>query len=181
MRYSIARRWGRAAGSIAIALVIVTTAVVEWSASQASTGSPYPRPADRAWADHLRVVESEIARGHVDTAVRAWHDLNATALAGGGWEGMIAAGDAFVAIGRAASAQNGARANAREAYVTALVRARRAGSVEGALRAAEAFRALGDDAIAEGALHVATQLAGPDEDARQRIREARERWIVAGS
>lgn len=181
MRYSIARRWGRAAGSISIALIVLTAAAVEWSASQASTGSPSPRPPQRAWIDHLRVVETELARGRVDAAVRAWHDANATALASGSWEGMIAAGDAFVAIGRAAHTPNGARANAREAYVTALVRARRAGSVEGALRAAQAFRALGDEAIAEGALHVAAQLAGADEDAQQRVREARERWAVAGS
>lgn len=183
MRYSIARRWGRGAGSIAIILIVLTAAAVEWSASQASTGpaSPRPRATDRAWADHLRVVEGEIARGHLDAAVRAWHDAHATALASGGWEGMIAAGDAFVAIGRAAHAPAGARANAREAYVTALVRARRAASVEGALRAAEAFRALGDAAIADGALRVAAQIAGADEEAQQRVREARERWTVAGS
>ena len=181
MTSSITRRWGRAAGSIAIALVVLVVAVVEWSASQASTGPPSPRPADRTWADHLRVVEAEIARGRVDTAVRAWHDANAIALASGGWEGMIAAGDAFVAIGRAAHTPAGARAFAREAYVTALVRARRAGSLDGALRAADAFHALGDEAIAEGALHVAQQIAGVDEHAQQRVREARERWIVAGS
>lgn len=66
--------------------------------------------------------------------------------------------------------------NAREAYLSALIRARRDRSVDGAIRSAEAFRELGDRVVAEQCLHIAEQLAAGDEQARQRVREARRRW-----
>ena len=140
---------------------------------------------DGVWTAHLRVVETELARGHVDVAVRVWHDAHGAALESRSWEGMIAVGDAFMRIGHAAGTPGGARMNARDAYVTALIRARRNRSVDGALRSAEAFRGLGDRAIVEQCLHIAAQLAAGDDHAQQRVREARERWAapsaIAGS
>ena len=140
---------------------------------------------DGLWQAHLRVVEAELASGHVDVAVRAWHDAYGTALESRSWESMIAVGDAFMKIGRAAGTPGGARTNAREAYLTALIRARRNHSVEGALRSGEAFAGLGDRAIVEQSLYIAAQLATGDEQAQQRVSEARLRWagrqIVAGS
>jgi hypothetical protein len=98
---------------------------------------------------------------------------------------MIAVGDAFMKIGRAAGTPGGARMNAREAYLTALIRARRNRSVDGALRSGEAFAGLGDRAVVEQSLYIAAQLAAGDEHAQQRVSEARLRWaerqIVAGS
>jgi len=114
---------------------------------------------DRHWRAHLEVVERELERGHVDAAVRVWHDAYGAALESRSWESMIAVGDAFMAIGRASGSVRGARVNARDAYLTALIRARRERSVDGALRSAEAFRALGDQAIADHCRHVAAQLA----------------------
>ena len=144
-----------------------------------------PGQDDGVWAAHLRVVETELARGHVDVAVRVWHDAHGAALESRSWEGMIAVGDAFMRIGHAAGTPGGARMNARDAYVTALIRARRNRSVDGALRSAEAFRGLGDRAIVEQCLHIAAQLAAGDDHAQQRVREARERWAapsaIAGS
>src|SRR5262247_2038634 len=72
---------------------------------------------DPLWAAHLQAVDRELARGHVDVAVRLWHDAHAAALESRSWEAMIAVGDAFMRIGRAAGAVGGARMNAREAYV----------------------------------------------------------------
>ena len=140
-------------------------------------------PAGRArdnglWKAHLHLVETELASGHVDVAVRAWHDAYGAALESRGWESMIAVGDAFMKIGHAAGTPNGARMNAREAYLTALIRARRNHSVDGALRSAEAFREIGERAIVEQCLHVAAQLAAGDDHAQQRVREARERWAA---
>jgi hypothetical protein len=98
---------------------------------------------------------------------------------------MIAVGDAFMQIGHAAGTPGGARMNARDAYLTALIRARRNRSVDGALRSAAAFRVLGDRAIVEQCLHIAAQLAAGDDQAQQKVREARERWAapltIAGS
>ena len=94
---------------------------------------------------------------------------------------MIAVGDAFMAIGRTSGAVRGARLNAREAYLTALIRARRDRSVDGVLRGAEAFRGLDDRAVAEQCLHIAAQLAAGDEPAQQRVQEARRRWTAPPS
>jgi hypothetical protein len=129
---------------------------------------------DGLWRAHLGLVEKELEHGHVDVAVRVWHDAYGAALESGNWESMIAVGDAFMAIGRASGTPAGARMNAREAYLTALIRARRDRSVDGALRSAEAFRQIGDHAVVEQCLHVATQLAAGDEQALERVREARQ-------
>jgi hypothetical protein len=140
---------------------------------------------DGLWTAHLRVVDAELASGHVDAAVRAWHDAYGAALGSRSWESMIAVGDAFMKIGRAASTPSGAHMNARDAYLTALIRARRDHSVDGAIRSAEAFAGLGDRAIVEQSLFIAAQLARGDEQAQQRVTEARVRWagppVLAGS
>jgi len=133
---------------------------------------------DALWRAHLDIVEKELAYGHVDVAVRAWQDAYGAALASRSWESMIAVGDAFMMIGRASGAARGARMNAREAYLTALIRARRDRSVDGAIRSAEALRELGDRAVVEQGLHIAAQLAAGDEQAQQKVREARQRWVV---
>src|SRR2546426_7270465 len=131
-------------------------------------------PDDGLWRAYLDLVAKELEHGHVDVAVRVWQDAYGAALASGSWESMIAVGDAFVAIGRASGTPGGARMNAREAYLTALIRARRDRSVDGALRSAEAFRALDDRAVGEQCLHIAGQLAAGDEQAQQRVSEARQ-------
>jgi hypothetical protein len=135
-------------------------------------------PDDGRWRAYLDVVEKELEHGHVDAAVRAWHDAYGAALASRSWESMIAVGDAFMAIGRVSGSARGARMNAREAYLSALIRARREGSVDGAIRSAEAFRELADRAVGEQCLHIAAQLAVGDEQAQQRVREARQRWAA---
>ncbi len=42
------------------------------------------------WRAYLDLVEKELALGHVDVAVRVWHDAYGAALASGSWESMIA-------------------------------------------------------------------------------------------
>jgi hypothetical protein len=139
-------------------------------------------PAGRDWDDglwraHLDVLEKELERGHIDVAVRVWHDAYGAALESRSWKSMIAVGDAFITIGRASGSVRGARMNAREAYLIALIRARRDHSVDGALRSAEAFRQLDDHAVVEQCLHIAAQLAAGDEQ-EQRVREARQHWVT---
>ena len=58
--------------------------------------------ADGVWTAHLRVVETELARGRIDVAVRVWHDAYGAALESRSWESKIAVGDAFMQIGHAA-------------------------------------------------------------------------------
>jgi len=128
------------------------------------------------WPTHLHLVGTALASGHVDAAVRAWHDAYGAALANRSWEGLLALGEAFMKIGHAAGTPGGAPMNAREAYVAALIRARRNCSVDGALRSAEAFAELGDRAIVEQSLYIAAQLAPGDQQAQQWVSEARQRW-----
>jgi hypothetical protein len=143
------------------------------------SAAPGGRPRDdRLWRVHLDLVEQELARGRVDGAVRAWYDAYGAALASRTWPGMIAVGDAFIAIGRAAGTPGGARMNARESYLTAVIRARREGSVEGVLRAAEAFGQLDERASVEHCLHIAAQLATGNEAAQRRLGEFRQRWAA---
>ena len=142
------------------------------------TAGRYP---DDLWRAHLEIVEQDLAQGQVDAAVRAWHDAYCAALESRGWEGMIAVGDSFMSIGRVAGSTHGARMNARDAYSTALVRARRARSVEGVLRTAEAFEQLDDRIFVEQSLSLAARLAAGDEAAGERVREARERWSTAST
>jgi hypothetical protein len=128
------------------------------------------------WKAHLRVVEQAVAERNVSAAVRAWHDAYGAALASRSWEGMLAVGDAFLSIGEAAGTPNGARPNARQAYLTALIRARRDRSVDGMLRTAQAFASLGDREVVEQCIRVAEQLAAGDERASQRVHAFGERW-----
>lgn len=122
-----------------------------------------PRAADRArfdslWTAHLAAVDRALARHDVSAAVGAWHDAHGAALASRGWEGMIAVGDAFLRIGAEAGSAHGSRPNARQAYLNALMRAHRDGSADGMRRTAQAFAALGDEAVVEQCYRVADEL-----------------------
>jgi hypothetical protein len=138
---------------------------------------PAGRPGHNGlWRAYLDVFEKQREQGHRDIAIRVLYDAYGAALESRSWESMIAVGDAFMAIGRAPGNAAGAQMNARQAYLTALIRARRDHSVEGALRSAEAFQELPDRDVVEQCLHIAGLLAAGDEQARQRVRDARERW-----
>jgi hypothetical protein len=129
---------------------------------------------DRRWRAQLEVVDTALAQGQVDVAVRAWRDAYAAALASRGWESMFEVGDAYVRIGNAAGLPSGARMNAREAYMSGLIRARRSRSVDGLIRSTYAFDALGDRAIADRCLSIAAWLAEGDLGAQATVREVSE-------
>jgi hypothetical protein len=131
---------------------------------------------DGLWRAHLDAFEKERSEGHLDVALRILYDAYGAALESRSWESMIAVGDAFISAGRAPGNAAGARMNARQAYLTALIRARRERSVEGALRSGEAFRRLADSDVVEQCLHIAGMLAAGNESAQERVREARTRW-----
>lgn len=114
---------------------------------------------DMLWTAHVATVDQALARHDISAAVGAWHDAYGAALASRGWEGMIVVGDAFLRIGVEAGSPRGSRPNARQAYLNALVRAHRDGSTDGMRRTAEAFAALGDQAVAEHCFRVADELA----------------------
>jgi hypothetical protein len=116
--------------------------------------APVPAP----WAISLAPVDEALKARDVNAAMKAWHPVYAAALRDHGWQGLIAVGDARVRIARAAGAARNAQGQARQIYLTALVRAQREGSVEGAVRAATAFAAFGDRELAAEAVRIAASL-----------------------
>ena len=150
----------------------------ERAAPQGSAAPGRARDAD-LWRAHLDVVEKELARGHIDVAVRVWHDAQGAAVASRTWDSMIALGDSWMAIGRAAGTPRGSRERARDAYTAALIRARSSRSVDGVLSSAEGFRRLDEHVFAEQSLRIAEHMVDGDDSALRRVREIRQRWAAA--
>jgi hypothetical protein len=90
---------------------------------------------------------------------------------------MLDVGDAYLRIGEVAKGREPAKAKARSLYMAALLRARSQGSLDGVLRAGEAFAALGDHGVASQAIRIAEALAaeGNDPYASARVRSIKER------
>ena len=124
----------------------------------------------RAWTSHLERMDAALVAQDISLAERAWLQGYQQALGSRRWEGMVEAGDAALRIRAVAKAQRLAAPTARQAYLTALVRARGQGSVDGVLRAAEAFARLGDEEVVEQALQVARDLGGVHPEAEARVR-----------
>jgi len=115
-----------------------------------------------SWKDYLDVVDEALVRGDVGDAVRSWQDAYSVAVASRRWEALLAAGDTFVRIGEASGRVEGARPNARHAYMAALMQAERQRSVPGVLAIGRAFAALGDPDVAAYCERIAAALAaGP--------------------
>jgi hypothetical protein len=162
--------WSVAVTISGLAVAVLTgTVVLRDGESFTSAGRS---SAGATWQAHLRIVDETLQTGDVRAATRAWRDAYGAALADRGWQGMVAVGDAFLAIGRADATPSGAYPNARRAYLTALIRARRLQSVDGVLRTTEAFAALGDRGVAEQSLRVAAEVAGSDPVAAARVQAA---------
>jgi hypothetical protein len=103
---------------------------------------------DVSWASLLTAFDDALGRGDASAALRTWSQAHSAALRARHWEGLLAVGEARLRVQRAADPEKGAMAKAREAYLAALFRARQEGSLEGVIRAAEAFEALGDVEVA---------------------------------
>jgi hypothetical protein len=124
-------------------------------------GLPSPRGGAAPWEAHLAAVDAALAEGDVSAALSAWHAAYGAALGSRRWEGFADAGDAYLRIGRASTAPASAVPRARDLYLSALFRARDAGSLDGVLRIAAAFDNLGDRDVTVQALRMARRLAGP--------------------
>ena len=116
-------------------------------------------PAEMRLAHSLQMVDEALGRGEVDRAERAWHGAYAAALASRRWQGSIEVGAAYLRIGQVGGFAQSARARARQNYLTALYRARAQRSIEGVVRAANAFAMLGDREMAAVAVRIAEDLA----------------------
>jgi hypothetical protein len=110
------------------------------------------------WTPHLELMEHAVAMRDPDGAIRAWREAYAAALGGDGWQGLVAVAGACLQIGEIPGFRKACEAKARQTYWTALFRARHDRSVDGILRVAEAFGALGARGMAEECLRIAGSL-----------------------
>jgi hypothetical protein len=121
-----------------------------------------------AWKGHLRTVNVALLEGDVSGARRAWDSAHLAAVESLSWEGLIETGHACLRIGDAAATRPAAEPTARRAYFAALYRACRENSLDGILRAAEAFADLSDHEVVEECLGLA-ELQVDGDEARQRL------------
>lgn len=133
----------------------------------------------RARRAALGSVDEALGRHDIPAALRAWQEAYAVARRSRSAGGLLEAAEAQVRIGRAAGAAAATAPRAREIFMAALTRARAERSVEGAVRAAEGFAALGDAPVTELALRVAASLAArsPDPGAPVLVEHARARLL----
>jgi hypothetical protein len=165
---------GFGAPRLVLPLVMLAAAVAGLLAVSACACVAPPAPVSQAaWREHLQTADSAMAERNVSRAIRVWHEARSAALRSGSWDALVEVGDASLRIGELAAAREGARAQARSLYLRALFRARDHRSLDGVLRATEAFASLGDADVVEQGLRVAGHIAatqGPA--ARDRVREA---------
>ena len=104
---------------------------------------------DPAWRPSM---PRSLASRNLSRAVYEWRDAYGLALRARGWEPMADVGDAAVRVktvmGGAAGRSTGFRAEARRAYIHALLRAQREQSREGVNHIADGFTSLGDTDMA---------------------------------
>ena len=132
------------------------------------------------WVPLIAKMNRALSRGDVVNAQRAWSTAEVAAVASLTWEALVEVGDATRQIGDAAGARAVTTPWARRSYLTAFARAQRQGSLDGMLRSAEAFAALGDRDLARQCLRGAEQLSRQtrDSQALERVRSY-ERRIAA--
>jgi len=144
------------------AILAVITVTVSTRRAPGSTTSHVAAGDAEAWVPYVASVDRALDARDIGRASRQWRDAYGVALRSQRCEAMLAAGEAALRIRRASSAMGGFDAEARQCFLIALFRARAERSVDGVMRAAEAFRQLGDTAVVEGALRMAHSF-GPAE------------------
>jgi hypothetical protein len=130
-------------------------------------------PSANSTAERITAIGEAVQRGDLATARAAWHDAYRALRRTRDWQGMAALGDTAQGIAGASGARPPWEADARQAYLGALFRARAQASLDGVLRATEAFATLGDRDVAEEGLRIAESVA-----LRTGTAEARDRVLA---
>ena len=113
-----------------------------------------PSP-ELAWTQRVALVDEALTRADLSRATHEWREAYGAALRSRRWDALVEVGDRAVRIAEVAGRSTQFRAEARQAYLNALLRARAQRAVEGMHRAAEAFERLGDSEMAQGARRLA--------------------------
>jgi hypothetical protein len=157
--------WRQAGFLGAIVLSLVAIAAL-------GPGDPSWRPLnqDTPAAAHLHRMDEALARNDLQVARREWNEAYVAALRLGDWRGMIDVGEGHLRLGGRTGSRGEAAITARGIFQIAFHRAEREGSLDGVLRAAEAFADRGEVALADLALGAANGLAGGHPAAQVRAR-----------
>ncbi len=144
------------------------SAVAPPSARAEHTGGSDATP----WLGAIHAMDEALARGDVRAALKAREDAYGAALDSRRWDGMADVGDATLRLVQRAGLRPAMEPEARRAYLSALFRARRQASLDGVLRATEAFAALGDRDVARRGFVIANALAAASREphALERVR-----------
>ena len=133
-----------------------------------------PTLAEAPWTPHLAAMDAAIAASNAGAALLAWRHAYRAALEQPGWPVLAHVAGAAMRIATVPGYRKAAESRARESYWTALFRARRQGSLNGVLDAAEAFIMLGDRMMVEQCTRIAEHLVlltgDGDAEAAQRVR-----------
>lgn len=151
-------------GCLAGAAVVLAGAFMLWipgrpGATTANTPT-LAVTARRTWVTHLDDAERALAQQDLMAARQAWHRAYGAALASRRWEGLLDVGSASLRMTDVTGGPEASLATARRLYLDAFFRARAERSLEGVLRAAEGFAALGDGEVVAQCLRVAERMAG---------------------
>jgi hypothetical protein len=149
--------------------------------------APFARACDESkvstapWAAAIEAMDEALARGDVRAALKAREDARLAALASERWEGMAMVGGATLRLAQTTGLLVSMEPAVRRAYVFALHRARRQGSLDGVLCITRAFAGLGDRDLVVSGFAIADRLAVKSREPRaaERVR-ALEEELAAG-
>ena len=160
-------------GVAALVLMVLALAIVEVLVAEApSVVGP------ESWTTPLERADEALRDGDVRQALAWWREARSVALRSQQWEGLVEVGDASRRLGARAGFRRDGDAQARDAYMTALERARRQHSLDGVLRVAAAFGELGEREVVVHAVRIAEHQAADDPRARERVRAVADRLMT---
>ncbi len=108
-------------------------------------------------------IDEALRRDDIHAVLRAWNSATLAARERQSWAGYVAVGDAALRIGFTTGFRSAFTAEARNAYLAALGRANLDRSLDGVLRVAHGFAALGDEDLVEQCLLLAERLSPASE------------------
>ena len=169
------------------AALVVGAAVIVWALPHERRAVEPPAelpvsggqtPSASSTAERITAIGEAVHRGDLATARATWDDAYRSLRRTLDWQGMAALGDAALEAASAFGARQPWDADARRAYLGALFRARAEASLDGVLRATDAFATLGDRDIAEEGLRTAELVAlrAGTAEARHRVLAHRSRF-----
>jgi hypothetical protein len=158
-------RWS-SGGAVGTIIVVLICAIVGLAALVDAPGRRAPSMSLTPWYVHLAQAEADADANDLTAATHHAREAYAAAMASRRSPGLVDVGRLYRRLGERTGLVEAANARARDCYLTALLRARAEGSVDGVLAATEAFLELGDQTLVQRGLAIAREVAARDVDPR---------------